>query len=213
MAWELPTTPIFRIDSDTTGTQKQALNEATKWLETPGGVLVGTEMALPFLKPTENVVVASVDSLFSVPDFRINEKIFHILLTLRSLAKKTFLVQTRNPEQRVLALALEGDVDVFYEHEIQERERFDYPPFHTLIKLSIRGSKNTVEKASNHVTEIFREYKPIVYPSFVSRINRAHVAHVLLSVPRGQWVDKTLLGKLRRLPPSITIDVEPQSTL
>jgi primosomal protein N' len=86
-----PDIKIFRMDKDVITTHKQALSTAEQFYNAPGSVLIGTEMALAYLeKPIENSAVASIDSLFSIPDFRINEKIMNILLRMRSTTPDPF---------------------------------------------------------------------------------------------------------------------------
>ncbi|MFC1730649.1 hypothetical protein ACFL6I_09980 [candidate division KSB1 bacterium] len=84
-----PEHSFFRIDSDITNTYKKARAVVKEWQNTPGGVLIGTEMALSHIEePIEHIAVASIDSLLSIPDFKIETKILSILLTLRSLAQQ-----------------------------------------------------------------------------------------------------------------------------
>jgi primosomal protein N' len=56
-----------------------------KFRAKPGSILLGTEMMLQYIhEKVENSVIISLDSLFSLPDFRIQEKILSMLITLRS---------------------------------------------------------------------------------------------------------------------------------
>ncbi|MFA6897796.1 MAG: hypothetical protein WC250_00085, partial [Candidatus Paceibacterota bacterium] len=137
-----PDANIFKISKDKTKTQKQAAEVAKKFYASPGSILLGTEMALTYLdQKIENCAVASLDALFAIPDFRIDERVFQILLRLRSLSTENFLIQTRNPEKKLFEYALSGNTIDFYKDEIEVRQSFNYPPFTVLIKLSLRGTK------------------------------------------------------------------------
>ncbi len=94
--------PLFQIDSDLVTTHKKAIEVAGSFYSTPGAILLGTEMAVPYIpEKIDTVGIVSLDSLFALPDFRVHEKIFHIGLALRQKAQRNFIVQTRTPERRL----------------------------------------------------------------------------------------------------------------
>ncbi|MBI4155805.1 MAG: hypothetical protein HY507_01060, partial [Candidatus Zambryskibacteria bacterium] len=143
----LDNTKIFIMDKDHIKNHKQAVKMRDSFYNTPGAICLGTEMALPYLKDKiENTAVVSLDSYFSIPDFRINEKIFHILLSLRALAEKRMVVQTRREDRRIFDYALHGNLIDFYRDEIEERKLVGYPPFATHVKITLEGEKNKMKK-------------------------------------------------------------------
>lgn len=209
-----PDMKIFRMDKDVITTHKQALSTAEKFYDAPGSVMIGTEMALAYLeKPIENSAVASIDSLFSIPDFRINEKIMNILLRMRSVSQKIFLIQTRARDQRLFDYAMKGNLMDFYREEIDSRKKLNYPPFSTLIKISARGVKERVAEEIEYVRTQLVDYKPLVFPAFIETVNKKTIMHALLKIDAKTWVKKSLLEKLRALPPHISINVDPESLL
>jgi len=75
---------IFKIDSDSIKTHKKGLAVADNFFSSPGSILLGTEMALSYLyKEIDSTAAVGIDSLFTLPDFRMSEKIFNTLLLLR----------------------------------------------------------------------------------------------------------------------------------
>lgn len=205
---------VFRLDSDSIKTHKQAATLVKKFYETPGGILLGTEMALFYLdQKVENVAVASVDSMFAVPDFRIHEKILSNLIRLRSLAEKNFLIQTRNIDEPVFAFAEKGNLIDFYKQELADREAFDYPPFTVLIKISLSGDRKKVTESMTNLASLLIEYNISVYPAFVSMSRGVYTVHALIKIGRKRWVESGLYEKLRSLPPSYSIAVDPESIL
>jgi primosomal protein N' (replication factor Y) len=209
-----PDIKIFRIDKDSVKTHKQALSVADQFYNAPGSILLGTEMALTYLeKPVENSAIASIDSLFSIPDFRINEKIMNTLLRIRSFTQKTFLIQTRSKDQKLFQYAIKGNLMDFYREEIEERKRLSYPPFTTLIKLTIKGTRAKVAEEMTKLEEELIEYNPLVFPAFIETVNKKSVMHALIRVQHKQWVSENLLDKLQSLPPHIAVNVDPESLL
>ena len=133
------------IPSPTKKTGKKITEEFLADGGLPAGkasILVGTEMIFSYInQPVDRVVAISVDGLFTLPEFKINEKVFHLLLKLKSLAKKTFIIQTRFPELPIFDNVLRGNISGFYKEEIESRKIFQYPPFKLLIKITKEGKK------------------------------------------------------------------------
>lgn len=210
----VPAAQIFRIDSDTVKTHAKAATVAKKFKEKAGAVLVGTEMAIGYLDtPVENTAIVSIDSMFSIPDFRINEKILSTLLRVRSLATKQFIIQTRQPDHRLFQYAIQGNVSEFYKEELDERERFDYPPFAVLIKISRSGPEKTAKADIESLKEIFADYAFDTYSAWIPQKRGLHTEHMLIKIGRKRWVDEQLLALLRSLPPQFVVEVEPESIL
>ena len=211
---KFPDVKIFRIDKDKTPTAKAAEKEAEKFYASPGSILLGTEMSLAYLRNKfSNSAIASLDSLFALPDFRINEKILHLLLKIRSLTTSLFLVQTRLPDKSVLEYALKGNLIDFYREEIAARETFHYPPFTTLIKISISGTRTAVSAEMEKLRSFLLPYEAEIFQAFNEEARGVFTTNALLRLPRKSWVDRTLLKKLRSLPPEFRVAVDPESLL
>ncbi|MES2436801.1 MAG: primosomal protein N' [Patescibacteria group bacterium] len=209
-----PDMKIFRMDKDSITTHKQALAVVNEFYNSPGSILIGTEMALTYLeKPVENSGVAAIDSLFSIPDFRINEKIMNILLKIRSITQKIYVVQTRSRNQRIFDYATKGNLMDFYREEIEERKKLSYPPFSNLIKITIKGTREQVTSDMDFVEKLLEDYNPLVFPAFIETVNKKTVMHALLKLDQGTWVNKDLLERLLSLPPHISVNVDPESLL
>lgn len=211
---KFPDVTVFRIDKESVTTEKRALEIVQKFENSPGSVLVGTELATFYLKkPVENIAVASIDTLFSIPDFRINEKICYLLLTMRAKAEKVFMIQTRNATAPVFDLALKGNLADFFRGEIDERKQFYYPPFSLFIKLSVEGKPAIAKKSAEDVAKFLEEFEPSIYPAFAPSSRGNAIYHVLITRNPKEWPNDTLVAKLRLLPPSVLVKVEPESLL
>jgi primosomal protein N' (replication factor Y) len=209
-----PDVKVFRMDKEVVKTEKKALEIITKFENTPGSVLLGTELALIYLKrPIENVAVASIDSLFALPDFRINEKMFYILLSLRSRAERVFIIQTRNSSEPIFDYAIKGSLADFYRDEIEDRKTFSYPPFSTFIKLSIEGRKPGVVREAENIAELFKDSSPNIFSGFSPSKRGNTMMNILIRVPVENWPDEKILQKIYSLPPQVAIRVDPESVL
>ncbi len=202
---------IFTIDRDTTTTQKQAQKVAGKFYKTDGGVLIGTEMALRFIQePVEHTVVVSIDSLLLLPEWKIGERLFAILLTIKHTATKTFFIQTRKPTYPVLEYVQRGSFNEFYKEEIDARKAFNYPPFSVLIKISVAGSLERVTNEMEKLEILLEEYAFHAYRP-ATAIKGGYILHGLIRLPKDKWPNDQLLTFLRTLPPHFNVVVDPDS--
>ncbi len=211
---KFPKATVFRMDKDSVSTAKKATEIIEKFRNTPGSVLIGTELALPYLDNSiENIAVASIDALLSLPDFRINEKILYLLLTMRSRANKVFLIQTRSAGSKIFDFALKGNLTDFYRQEIDERQKFRYPPFSLFVKMTIEGTKGFVEKEIDSLAQYFADWNGAPFENMKLSIRGNTLMHILFRFEQTRWPDDSFLKKVRTLPPHITVQVDPESLL
>jgi primosomal protein N' len=199
---KFPDITIFQIDSDTTKAEKSIKSVVQKFKAKPGSILIGTEMMLQYLhEKVENSAIISLDSLFALPDFRIQEKILYMLIRIRTLTTRRFIVQTRKSDEKVFEYGLKGNMSDFYRESIDERKKFNYPPFSTLIKLTLEGKKEEIVKQMEEAQNILDPIEVEVFPAFTQTIKGNQVLHGLMRLSREKWPDTTLREKIQSLPP------------
>jgi len=141
----LPEARVQRMDLDTTRNKNSYQNIIQEFESGKTNVLVGTQMVtkgLDFDKVTL-VGIFDADRMIHFPDFRAAERSFQILSQVSGRAgrrgqKGKVLIQTTNTLQNILHQVIRHDYEAFYQLELQERERFNYPPFYRLIKITIK---------------------------------------------------------------------------
>ncbi|MFA5841597.1 MAG: primosomal protein N' [Candidatus Paceibacterota bacterium] len=209
---ELPELKIFRIDSDTVKTDTAITKIINDFYNTRGAVLIGTEMALPYLqKPVDSSAIVGIDSYLIIPDFRINEKIFSLILSLRTKTRKAVILQTQEPERGFFDYALRGDLLPFYRKELLERKKFNYPPFTVLIKISWETKYERAEKETSDTAARLEGYSIHSYISPIPGKKTGLRANILIKIPHDKWVDEKLLAILKKLSPKYTVSVDPDS--
>jgi primosomal protein N' (replication factor Y) len=209
-----PETKIWRLDRDQESSAAKTKDTIEAFYRSPGAILIGTELALFHLHAKiENIAVVSIDSYFALPEFRISEKIFNILLRLRQLTLKNFLIQTRDSGERILELALKGNTADFQHQELSERKKLKYPPFSTLLKISTRAGNAALTQALETLKdEHLSDYQTVIYDS-VNKLGSGTDTwtNLLLRLPAGAWPDSKLNELLRQLPPAFFINVDPEN--
>ncbi len=211
---KFPTVMVTQIDSDNIKSVTQARTAIADFKNHPGSILLGTEMMLSYLTgKIDNAVVISLDSLLSIPDFRINEKIVHTLLKIRSMTERQMLVQTRKADEKIFDYALKGNLSDFHRSEIDERKKWNYPPYTTLIKITIEGKKDEISLEMADIQKSFEPHTIDIFPAFTHTVRGNYVLHGLIRLQRDKWPDVDLAAKLRALPPYVTVNIDPDSLL
>jgi primosomal protein N' (replication factor Y) (superfamily II helicase) len=219
---DIPNVNLFEISKDVATTSAKATKIVENFYENKGAILLGTEMAFPYLyKKVANSAIASFDSLFSIPDFRVREKMFNIILQTKNLAKEKFIIQTRNPDDPTVIFAVQGNLMEFYKKETEDRQALGYPPFGIFIKIIARGTRNFVAKETENLKKIFEDYNVTVFNSVHEKKGEQAAVNAVIKLPRHFWPDlasssdnkPSLLNILRSLPPHFEIKVDPDSLL
>ncbi|MEW5907601.1 MAG: hypothetical protein AB1643_00235 [Patescibacteria group bacterium] len=219
-----PEINVFRMDSDIVKIKKQGDEIAKKFKESNDAILIATEILFSYIKQkVDRIAVVSIDAMFTLPDFRINEKIFHLLLKLRALAKKSFFIQTKLSisrqtlmEQNLFENAIKGNTLSFYNEEIELRQRLQYPPFKMLIKITKEDKDRTrLRKDIKNMEKTLERWNPISYASFIPKIKNIYSWNLLLKLEPDTWPAKqqALRQLLFSLPPAWKINIDPESLL
>ena len=209
-----PDIDIFKIDAEATKTEKQITEVLEKFKGKPGSIILGTELAMAHIvDKIDHIAVASLDSLFALPDFRIQEKIMYTLIRLRAQATRSILVQTRKPDEKVFEYGLKGNLSDFYRGTLSERKQFAYPPFSQLIKITIEGKKDVIANDMARVCEVLAPHEMDVFPAFTASSRGNSMIHGLMKIEPHAWPDPDTVAKLRTLPPNVSVKVNPESLL
>ncbi|OGI90379.1 hypothetical protein A2911_00085 [Candidatus Nomurabacteria bacterium RIFCSPLOWO2_01_FULL_40_15] len=190
-------TPVEILDKDHAPTEAK-VRVITERFGRQGGILVGTELAFYHLEKVPYAAIVSADSLFSVPDFGINERIFYLVSRVREMAEIESLVQTRNIGKQILAWAAQGNIINFYQSEIAERENLLYPPFSIFIKIENKDTRGKIQETRNK----FLKWSPEIYKN-----------SLIIRIPREKWPEEELVRELSLLPRYFSVKVDPESIL
>ncbi len=207
---EFPEAPVILFTKDTAPAHKTAKKLMQDFYSKSGAILVGTERMLPYLaEPVELAVVASIDSMLSLPAWRAHETALSILFYLRERAQNAFLIETRKPDSEVMKTISSGNPADFYRSDIAEREQFSYPPFSVFIGITSIGTRASAEKSRVLISESFKEYDLVgPLPAEAVGKNEWKISAVI-RLERGAWPDAALSEKLKSLPPDIAVAIDP----
>ena len=125
------------VDSNNTSRLKTAKEKYKEFINNKIDVLIGTQIALPLTSPNLVLIAAiNIDSILNFPDWRTDEKSWQILSQIyRRDDVKNCIIQTYNPDNKLLQLLPKKKQGIFYEQELKNRELLKYPPYVKMIKL------------------------------------------------------------------------------
>lgn len=179
-----PKKEIFQIDGDTVKTDKKVREVIEKFYASNNAILVGTELALPYLEKRLDVAaVISMDALLSLPSFRVYEKMLRLALAIGKLSDNVFL-QTREPSTPAIIAATSGDLAKFYESEKLMREKFSYPPFGTIVRLSRIPPKDDFESVAAPLLTMLADWSPL--PRRIKR-GKAFETVIVMKLAKNEW--------------------------
>lgn len=205
----LPDIPVTLFDHTTATTHTKAQRAIAEFYDQKGAILLATPMVLPYVRaPIDHTVVVSYDATRSIPTWRADEELFALLLALREHTSGIVYVQTRTEPDTLLQCATRGLIDQFYTDEIALRSSLCYPPFAVFIHLSFECAKEALKDMEQAIEATIaptplRFYAPTHAPKGTVLRNG------LIRIPAADWPDAALIERLRTLPPSVRIEVNP----
>ncbi len=194
-----PDAEVDRMDVDSMR-RKYAYEKLYEKLEKgETDILVGTQMIAKGLdfENIELVAVPRADSMLYVQDFRAEERAYQLLTQVAGRAgrvsgKGRVLVQTFNPQHQVFQLLKEQNVEALYDHMLEERKKFHYPPFVKLILIELKHRReDKVNRAAQFMGSVLRKYLPeecVLGPEKapIARLNLMYQYQLMLKLPRGK---------------------------
>ena len=192
----LPDVKVRRMDLDSTRS-KYAYQDIIDAFENGEiDVLVGTQIVSKGLDFDKVAIVGifDADRMIHFPDFRSHERAFHLITQVAGRAGRKdvvgqVLVQTNDPEQRLLKQIQQDNYEGFFRDEIKERTHFRYPPFFRLIVITLRHKDKRVSlTAAEEMSFILRKdlgnlaSAPI--EPLVSKIRNYYRYQIVVRVPK-----------------------------
>ncbi len=186
-----PESVVGRFDSETTSSKREEMRILTEFSNGKIDILVGTQMigkGFDFAN-LNLIVVMLADSLISAEDFRANEKAVQQLTQLAGRAGRRdlrgeMIIHTSIPEHIVYTSL--DKLDQFYIQELEEREKYLYPPYIKIVKLTLKDkNQKKIDNLANNLNKIFNNISNknsdiiAVYGPFSPSIDRVRDQHIV----------------------------------
>ena len=143
-----PEAKVLRMDFDTTRTKDAYERIYETFKNGRANVLIGTQMIAKGLdfKNVTLVGVIAADLSLHIPDFRAAERTYQLITQVSGRAgrgekKGKVIIQTYNPDDYSLKYSTENNYNGFYEHEISIRNDMNYPPFSSILSITLTSEE------------------------------------------------------------------------
>ena len=154
---------ILRMDLDSTRSKDAYANIIDDFSEGKARILVGTQMVTKGLDfaGVEMVGILNADSLINMPDFRASERAFNMLEQVsgrsgrRENQQGVVVIQSYQPAHPIISFVRQHDFQGFFNHEIEQRKAFAYPPFSRIIYIYLKHRDIAALKS---ITGIYADY-------------------------------------------------------
>lgn len=216
---------ILRLDSDSAKVGQEPSEVYRAWAQGRAQILIGTQLVSKGwdIGQVGLVGIISADTMLHLPDFRSNERTFQILTqvagrTGRGRYPGSVVLQTYLPENYAIEAAKNHDYQRFYRAELEQRKKFNYPPFSQLVKLTFsdRAEISARKKAEEAKATLLAKNLPGLQmagpvPAFVERRKSRYYWHLVLKSPLEQT--EALRAVLRIIGSAAEIDIDPEDLL
>ncbi len=192
-----PQARIQRMDLDTTRRKYSYQKIINDFEQQDIDILVGTQMVSKGLNFDHVTLVGifDIDRMLHFPDFRSFERTYQLAVQVsgRSGRKEKpgeVIIQTANTKQPILFYITHQDFIRFYNHEIEERDKYKYPPFYRLIRITMKHREpEALVKGANLLAERIKKsiHKQLVlgpHEPMIGKIRNYYLREIIIKVAR-----------------------------
>ena len=215
---------VARMDLDTTRNKDAYEDIIEAFSSHKTDILVGTQMVTKGLdfERVRVVGVLNADSILNYPDFRSNERAFNMIEQVAGRAGRKnevgeVYVQTTDPNNQIIEKVKTHDYEGYYDEQIDERQRFAYPPFTKIVNIYLKHKDERMVNslAVNYVLELRKIFgnrvlgpeKPIV-----GRVANYYIQSIMLKMEANASMRK-VKDLLRTVYERVSIDKNMRSAI
>ncbi|MBL4625111.1 MAG: primosomal protein N' [Flavobacteriales bacterium] len=205
-----PKAKVQRMDLDTTRKKDSYRQIISQFEERAIDILVGTQMVTKGLD-FDNVALAGVlsaDQMLNFADFRAFERSYQLMAQVagragRKKKRGKVIIQTRDPYHAIIRDVIDNNYENMYKNELLDRRSFHYPPFHRLIKFTLRYREiNELNDAALYFANMLKAKfgNRVLGPEFpaIARVRNQYNKNVLLKIEKDASI-KTAKQVIRQM--------------
>ncbi len=202
----IPSAKTIRMDADTTRNKGSHEDIINRFKNHEYDILLGTQMISKGLNfPLVTLVgVINADATLNIPDFRSGERTFALLSQVAGRAGRSnipgeVIIQTMNPDNFTLKCVAHHDYENFYNYEMINRHKLDYPPYYYLVSIKIASkdydlASKEIIKVKKYLTNKINKTSIILGPTTASmfKINNIYRFQIIIKYKNDNNLFKAL---------------------
>lgn len=219
-----PAAKVIRMDADTTTHKGAHQDIIERFKKHEYDILLGTQMIAKGLDfPLVTLAgVINADATLNIPDFRSGERTYALLSQVAGRAGRhnllgEVILQTFNPTNFTLKCVQENNYEKFYNYEMNNRHKLDYPPYYFLTSLKIASkdydlARQEITKVRTFLDKNLSKQTIILGPttSAVFKMNNIYRFQILLKYKRDAYLTKCLkeLDEMYSLNNKVNLEID-----
>jgi primosomal protein N' (replication factor Y) len=196
IALYFPEARVARMDLDSTRRRKSYEQIIARFELHESDILVGTQMVSKGLdfEHVRLVGIVNADTMLNYPDFRAHERSYQLMAQVSGRAGRKgkrglVIIQTSDHQHPVIEKVVQNDFRGLYRSQLEERRKFQYPPFCRLIEITLRHrERDLLDKAAEFLAQRLKQYtsEKILGPEYplVSRIQNLYLKTLLVKTEK-----------------------------
>ncbi|MGD0284017.1 MAG: primosomal protein N' [Candidatus Saccharimonadales bacterium] len=217
----LPRVRVQRFDNDNLKADRFE-QQYKKVFQGGVDILVGTQTLAKGLDLPKLAVVGVIiaDTSLYTPDYTSQERLYQLISQVigrvgRGYRHGQAVIQTYLPTNPTLQAAINKQWDEFYKTELAERQRFTFPPYCYLLKLSCkRRSRQSAQTATANLAELLRDHELKIQingptPAFREKIAKLFEWQLIIKAKQRNELVKVI----KLLPSGWSYDIDPINLL
>ncbi len=198
-----PEAKVARLDIDTSRGKYGHEVIINDFQEHNIDILIGTQMVSKGLDFDHVSVVGilSADSMLRFPDFRAYERSYQLMAQVSGRAGRKnkqgkVIIQTFDTENVIINQVINNNYELMFNHQLNERRQFFYPPFSRLIKLTLKHrDKNILNNISYELAGLLKNIGDckILGPTTppIVRIQNYFIKNIMIKIKKTNHIAKT----------------------
>ena len=157
--------PIILIDDNVTPDSKEILSLLEKADKQKFLVVIGTQKALPYIKRINYCIIPFFDRILSLPSLYTTEHILRLIMECNEVALDGVIVCTKTPDFPLIKQLEMQKINAIIHDELELRRQLGYPPFGTLLKVSLTVPEGYRQATAAEVSEYFHDLESAALPA------------------------------------------------
>jgi primosomal protein N' (replication factor Y) len=193
-----PEARVARMDLDSTRKRRSFEQLIARFELRESDILVGTQMISKGLDfdHVRLVGIVNADTMLNYPDFRAHERSFQLMAQVSGRAGRKnnrgmVVIQTSDDKHPIIHQVVRNDFQGMYRSQLEERKKFQYPPFCRLLEITLKHrNREVLDKAAIFLAQQLRQSinEKILGPEYplVSRIQSQNLKQLLIKIEKGR---------------------------
>lgn len=156
---------VVTIDDDLTPDNKTVETLLEEVSKKKVAVIIGTQKVLPFLKKIDYTIVPFFDRFLSTPSLYTTEQVLRLVMECNEQTTEAVILCTRTPEFPLTRQLETQKINAIIHDELELRKQLGYPPFGTLLKISITVPEGYRTTITEQLEKYFLEQEHIRLPA------------------------------------------------